>query len=242
MSKSNFILRLLWVIGASVLTLIGLFGLVIGLFLAYRIVGLDFGGAGLDRRVPVVTEAPPGAAPPAAPELSLGAFGEIGATGVFWAPVGSPGERYGKFSSGTVSVTRNIVFYDLKTGVSRPLLPTNATLILGHRPLQTTSGRNGTRDQSKNDVPTALLFEIVEADSNGDKALDLADGITVALSRPDGGGLVRLEGRFDKLLDFFADSDRNEVVLIVETAKKVQALHVDLASFKIRSSEAIPLP
>lgn len=223
--------RLLWRFNAIVIALAGLAAIVIGLFVLYEIA--EWRTARY--RVPVTASPEAGKTAEPEPELSIGNFTRVGATTVLSAPIGTGYKGGGgKFSGyGKDPVERNVVFYDLATGASQRLLPQNNAVVLNWKPLW------AKEEDYRVKPPQALLFQIIEADTNGDKVLDSSDGFMLALTQPDGSGLRRLDGPFDRLLGETFTPGGEELVLMVDSRGKVEALHVDLASFAVRRSEAI---
>lgn len=177
-------------------------------------------------------DADPANPPRSNTELSINPFSPIRGTDTLWAVISATQSYDYRYSSKEASSTRNFVFYDVKSGQSRKLLPADQSLILEHREL-----RDG--DHQSDKAPKALLFTIIEKDTNGDGVLNTQDGAAVALARPNGEGLTRIEGANGAFKGEVYVAAANEVIIMREQQGELKALHVGLDDFKVTRTSAI---
>lgn len=86
----------------------------------------------------------------------------------------------------------------------------------------------------------ALMLLLVETDQNGDGRLTVEDGMTLALTQPDGTGRVDLAtGLVDRPQLLPADRD---LAFLIQTAAGYEALRVDPVAFTVTDRQPVPLP
>lgn len=165
-------------------------------------------------------------------DLDVGHFQHIGGTRHYYASiVGAQIYDY-RTSSKEATGTRNMIFFDADTMESRKLLASDDTLIIETRELRE-------EGQPSDATPKAMLFSLVEADTNKDGMLNVNDARALALSRVDGSGLERLTGIAGQLRGEIVKAGGAELTLIVEEAHKLYAHAVDLATFKVTHTKEL---
>ncbi len=211
----------------------------IGLFAAYHVarevfrVPYQAGDAVRLEPQPAATDQP--AAPQAKPlrtDLDVGHFQHIGGTRHYYAPLQGAQSYDYRYSSKEATSTRNMIFFDADTMESRKLLDSDDTLIIETRELRS-------EGQSSDTAPKALLFSLVESDSNKDGMLNANDARTLALARIDGSGLERLPGITGEFRGDIVKADGSELTLVVEDNHKLLAYAVDLSTFKATRSKEL---
>ena len=160
-------------------------------------------------------------------DLVVSRFTPIRGTPTLWAPLEATQTYDYRVSRKVASSTRNYVFYDTAAGTSHKLLSDDTHLITDARELRP-------EDADPKLPPKALFFAIIDADTNKDGILNSDDGVALALARPDGNGLERLEGAGGYFLGDSISASGNELVVVVRDDKAVKALHVDLETFKVK--------
>lgn len=170
--------------------------------------------------------------PAPASTLHTSHFLHIRGTPILWSSINAQQTYEFRYSSKEASSTRNVLFYDMTSGESRRLLPDHEHLVTDRRELRSAEDNQG-------EAPKALLFALVEDDTNQDGVLSSQDTATVALSRTDGSDLVRVAGARGFLHGATITPDGSQVVLMVENAGAIQAIHVDLATFGVGRTAAI---
>lgn len=173
-----------------------------------------------------------GAPQPVRTDLSVANFSPLRGTDLLWAQLIATQDYDFRYSSKEASSTRNVIFYDVKSGKSRKLLPSDAAVILDTRELREDDPQ-GTKP------PKALLFSFVDKDTNGDGLLNRDDGVTLALAQANGEGLTRIEEAGGQLKGETLVTAANEIVVMTERDGALKALHIDLANFKVTKSEAV---
>ncbi len=173
-----------------------------------------------------------GALPKLRTDLSVASFSPIRGTETLWAQLTATQSYDYRYSSKEASSTRNVIFYDVKSGKSRKLLPSDDAVIADTRELREDDPQ-GTKP------PKALLFSFIEKDTNGDGVLNHQDGVTLALAQSNGEGLMRIEEFSGELKGETLVTAANEIVVMTERDGALKALHIDLASFKVTKSAAV---
>ena len=174
----------------------------------------------------------PGSPPPVRTDLAVANFSPIRGTETLWAQLMATQAYDYRYSSKEASSTRNVIFYDVKSGQSRKLLPNDDTVVIDTREFRD-------EDPQGTKPPKALLFSFIEKDTNGDGLLNHQDGVTLALSQANGEGLTRIEEARGQLKGETLVAAANEIVVMTERDGALKALHIDLASFKVTKSEAV---
>jgi len=116
-------------------------------------------------------------------KVQLGSFQQVVTSGVLRAALETEQEH--GFSSGSGAEVRNYLYYDASNGASRWLLAGNKGLILATHELP----QGGCSDTSDS---VAVVYELVEADTNGDSKLTGSDAKVIAVSNPAGSRLTRI--------------------------------------------------
>jgi hypothetical protein len=119
-------------------------------------------------------------------KTSLGYFVTVAGCAVLRAPLHV--QQTYAFGSGSKEATsvQNYLFYDPSDGSSRWLVPGNKGLFLATHELPE-------HEYSKPERPVVtVLYELVEADTNGDQRLTESDAKVVAVSDPSGSRFTRL--------------------------------------------------
>jgi len=134
---------------------------------------------------------------PEGERLVLGSVEEVSGTPYVLLPLSSR-HRYGKFSSGEPSQTRNLLFHDATTGKTRWLLPGHAASVDSYALLA--EGGPGDRRQEK---PVRWIrYEIARADTDGDGDVTGEDVLEIALSGPGGEALTTVLAGVDEVLGY----------------------------------------
>lgn len=234
---SNTLFRALWRFNAVTIAVCGLLGIFVGLYVAYHIARdvfrTNYQAHDIARVEPADTKTPGDPTQPAVQTgFSTGQFIAVRGTTILAAPVIAKQSYDFRYSSKDASSTRNYLFYDRAAGTSRKLLADEKQLILSHSELRPDSD-NGTSP------PRAMLFHIIEADTNKDGILSSADDMSYALSRTDGSGLTRLDFKGGDSHGQTVSADGAMLVMFVEDAGAIKAQHIDLATFKVTRTDAI---
>ncbi len=119
-------------------------------------------------------------------------------------------DKSGKFSSGGyANEIRNVLFLTGNEKKARWLFPTHSNLILAAAQLREDSGDSRIRERPI----SALYFEYVTSDTNGDKKLSPQDLSKVALAKPDGTDFVEVLDGVARVLSYeMLDSHRLTVI------------------------------
>ena len=225
--------RAIWRFNALAIAAVSALGLFVGSYAAFQIAKEIFYRPYQAQDIAhVETKAGPDTPPKVRTDLSIMNFSAIRGTETLWAQLMATQAYDFRYSSKEASSTRNVIFYDVKSGRSRKLLPNDDAVVIDTRELRED-------DPQGIKPPKALLFSFIEKDTNGDGLLNHQDGLTLALSQANGEGLTRIEEASGSLKGETLVTSTNELVVMTERDGALKALHIDLASFKVTKSEAV---
>lgn len=221
----NRFFRLLWRFNALVVAGAGL--VVIGGSMVVAVVVIQ-----QERReTPIVK---PNTPSPDSQKLAFGDFNPVVGVSTVIVPLEQDAESYGFGSSGgRRSVTRNLLFVDLTSGVQRWLIESGSVLILHYRQIERDVPR-GKRAEA-----IAILAEIIDADTDGDGRLGNGDRVTVAFTRPDGTGYTEAIRDIDRL--FGTRLVGGDLVIGYERKGDYNIATVRLSDFHVAVTHAIKL-
>lgn len=135
-------------------------------------------------------------------------------------------QEYG-FSSGSkeTSSPQNYLFYDPRSGKSWWLLPEFDGLLLSTEQMPS-------RQYGEKAAPVvAFAYELIEADTSGDKKLTGSDRRTIAVSDPTGSRVARLFRDVDELNGAYIQDD--QLLLIYTSGGILRAAKVDRGTFAV---------
>lgn len=92
--------------------------------------------------------------------------------------------------------TKNILFVNTETSEMRWLFPTNNQLVTQVQMLSATA-----QEEARKRSIRAILYQVVQADSDGNKRLTVDDDTVVALSQPDGSRYKEVLASTDRMID-----------------------------------------
>ena len=165
----------------------------------------------------------------------LGTFERIEGTSVLRAALMIE-QQYG-FSSGSKETrsVQNYLFYDPATGNSHWLVPGNRGLILSTHQLPE-------RDYGeRKKTVVAFIYELVEADTNGDHKLTTNDARVIAMSDPAGLRFARLVSGVDEL-NGSELTHEGRIVILYTASGTLKAADIDLETQKVlRESSVQPV-
>ena len=162
--------RVTWRINAIIILACGLLALVLMLIVGYRL----FQDIFRTREVTSVVNVNPETKE--SEFLRLGGFSRISGTQLLASGLVASQDYRQSYYSKTGSSTRNYLFLDSTTKATHWLLDGNGSLILNDRELYADPATDSSRRTT-----TALLYEVVKQDSNGDSRLTTDDQLTVML-------------------------------------------------------------
>ncbi|MDD3482310.1 hypothetical protein [Azovibrio restrictus] len=215
----------------SALLLLGLLGL--GAFIAWNIWSSNQWQS--SRAVPIpATQA--GEAKPVL--LEFGQIRNICGSDTQMLELSTRGDS-GKFSSGGYgSETRNVLFLSGKDKTPRWLFPVQSNLILTAEQLRQESEACG----SKKAPASALFFEYISNDSNGDGKLSRDDRSRIALAKPDGTGLTEVLDGVSRVLSREM-LDSQHLTLIYQKDRTIHHARFSLATLsKELDQEIVTVP
>lgn len=169
----------------------------------------------------------------APPQETVGRFSTLGGTSYLWAAINNSAITRGAYLSKRTHSSVDFIVYDPATGASRRILGSSKALLLAADPVRVrqADGRLG--------AATALLLQIVDQDTTGDGRLSARDLTVIALARPDGSGLKRLDDiKSERLHGWHVRSD-GQVVVFASAGGKLTAFHIDPVSQTITARHAI---
>lgn len=181
----------------------------------------------------------PGQAQPTAQEtLTLGNFETLSGTPYLRAGLTADQHSRAAYYDKTASSLKNYLFFNTQDRTSRWLVPGQQQLFL-----QTWS--LGTPPAAQHETPktvTAILYLVVNADTNGNGRLDEGDRKTLGLSQPSGANYTEVLASVDRILGVHPVSGDRALVFYATDAtdQQNQAIEIDLT--KSTASLPVALP
>jgi hypothetical protein len=159
-------------------------------------------------------------------KLRLGSFETIGGSNVLRAPLFIEQEyAFAAGSKGTSSI-QNYLFYDPASRRSHWLVPGNKGLFLSMRELPE-------RRESKRDTAViAVVHELVEADTSGDKRLTASDVKVIAVSNASGSVFTRVLSGVEEINGVTLTTDAR-ILVFYTRASTLKAAEIDVVTHKI---------
>jgi len=158
--------------------------------------------------------------------LQLGSFETIEGSSVLRAPLLI--EQQYAFGSGSKETTsiQNYLFYDPASRSSHWLLPGNKGLFLSMRQVPER------RDLKPDRQVVAVVYELVEADTTGDKRLTASDAKVVAVSTASGSRFTRVLTGVEEIngVTLIADA---RVLVLYTSASTLRAAEIDAGTYKV---------
>ncbi len=171
--------------------------------------------------------------------LRFGSFSEVKWTSILYAPLGTKSEYIGSGSSGGVSNTRNLLFFDTTTQKARWLLKSNDEAIQSTSfvtdPPECKHRGDAYFECEASRIAIALLLEIEPAQQNG-KASNVLRRIAIAA--PNGSELHDLVTDADGLLGFHL-LDGAKAIVFYSKAGAVRFMNIDLIKRTLQSDEIL---
>jgi hypothetical protein len=171
--------------------------------------------------------------------LFLGSVQDVEGTSFVLLPLEShlPGS---KLSSGPSyeSETRNLLFYDAGTSVSRWLRPDHKGLIVNYQLLRE-SGAAQERREPRNDPVRWIRYELALADTNHDGKITREDAQQLAISGPGGEDLSIVLDDVEEILGYAPPRDGVMVVFFRRSLGEFVG-EIDLAQRKLRRARPLP--
>ncbi|MBP0019159.1 MAG: hypothetical protein J7647_16610 [Cyanobacteria bacterium SBLK] len=167
-------------------------------------------------------------------ELQFGELREIGGTPYLLLPLSSY-QSYDRpsYTKSTES-TRNFLFFDSETGEQNWLFPHYDYLIVSDRHLVESSPNPQTQPV------LAILYSLVQKDSDGDKRLSPRDRLTVALSQPNGGEYREILTDVEKILGHQL-LDRETLIIFYQSEDHARVAKISLKDFTAIEQTQLPL-
>ena len=159
-------------------------------------------------------------------KASLGDFHAVEGTTVLRASLNLRPDSAAGYSSKGTSPKKNYLYFDTLSHASYWLMPGNRGVILG-----TTELSSPSTEQPERATLQAIVYELVDADTNGDGKLTGDDLVTIGVSDPVGRRFVRLLSKVEHFNS--AHLGKGTLVVLYASSGKLRAAEVDLNSHKI---------
>ena len=142
-------------------------------------------------------------------------------------------EKSGKFYSGGYGrETRNILFLTGDEKKARWLFPKQTNLIIVTAQLREKS-------EDRKDSPVkAFYFEYVSEDSNDDGKLNAEDQSSVALSKPDGSGVIEILHSVNRVLSYGMLGSQ-QLSVVYQKDKSVRHAKIAIPAFTVETNQEI---
>lgn len=164
--------------------------------------------------------------PAGTPAVSLEDFRDLKGTHFLRASLTVKEERSLVYSKGSRPL-RNFYYVDTTTHATHWLIPEYTGLIVDHTSLPAEHARN-----VEETGPQTVVYELADADTDGDGALTRSDALAIAISDPAGRGFVRLLEKVERLNAAHLASKRTLLLIYTKEGAMFSA-EVDLDSGKI---------
>jgi hypothetical protein len=179
----------------------------------------------------------PSTVPLIGPTVVVSKFVMFNGSGVCFAVIHDAKEGSDKSYGMAAQRRRNIFYYDTSTGESWFLLPDNSRIIEKFYLVTKDVDERETFTYGElGDPPLAVLIVLKEP---GPETRTKPSGVSIAIFRPNGQSLTRIEGRYSSVLGCAAGPDAREVVVFAEDGKFLRALTIDLSNFEIRRNQEL---
>ena len=205
-------------INALILLVLGIGGLGLMGFGLLDLVGWSFDEKP-SPKVDVGPKAPEGM------ELEFGCLGRVPGQRVF--VLRAEAEYRGIGSSGGTSSVHNLLFVDLDSGKSHWLLNGFRGLVLWTSLASETTQYVGRGDDRVESDPPAILYHVIDRDTNGDGTISSADDGVLAISATDGSGYTAVADGVSRVRHYLREEDTGWIFF--ETRKGIRLAKLDLA-------------
>ncbi len=208
-SDDNRFFKFLWRLNALLIAFFAVLGLLVGTYVLYEIVK----DKTRNRSVQNVVNLAPDAVEEE--KFVLGVPQEVEGSDYLKIPLNRV-QNYGmEYYSKSADSEVNLMFFNIKDGSSRWLMPANAQLILSDQMLFDTV-KSSDRPWEKNDVvrePLRIIYRVIEHDSDANGRMSAGDKISVFTSNIDGTGYSPLVESADKILMTNQTTDEQFMVM-----------------------------
>ncbi|HEY0720084.1 MAG TPA: hypothetical protein VGE50_02405 [Gammaproteobacteria bacterium] len=140
-----------------------------------------------------------------------------------------------KYSSGSSTTTRNLLFLLGKEMTPHWLFETHQQLIHSYQPLYVED------DEEDKKPAVAFYYDVLKADTNGDGEITDEDQHTIALSRTDGSGYQEIESGHRRVVEQQVTDDGATLLLMVEERGQVVIKRYSLKTFQKDSERNIAI-
>jgi hypothetical protein len=172
----------------------------------------------------------------------LGNFSQVEGTDYLMAPVyldvnetreGLVSSDYGK----TDTPIRNYLFFDRNTLSTTKLFPDAKYLIVNLEKIgKSVTAKNGNVNEFAIEQVKHLWYQVVKADTNGNKNLDRNDRVTIAISDPAGNNYQELVKDIDRVVNVHV-KNQDIRILFYQSKNKYFAAEINLDNRQIKIQE-----
>jgi len=167
---------------------------------------------------------------------TLGNFSAVDGAALLRAPLHLHQEYEHSYATKDASSIQNYLYFDPATHAFHWLLPGNRRLILDSTELPA-----GNFPRHENQPADAIVYQLVDADTNGDGKLTGGDLKTIAVADPGGRRFARVLSKVERLNGAHLNG-KTTLVLLYTSDGALRAAEFDLSSDKIvRESAMNPL-
>ncbi|MBE0660163.1 MAG: hypothetical protein IH602_20895 [Bryobacteraceae bacterium] len=173
------------------------------------------------------------------PKMWLGDFARLAGTEHMCAALMSSQSHSAGLFSKEASETRNYLFLNIEDKSSRWLMPTNGQLLLSMDEIVEKGMNRSVR--SEDEVVKWLVFEVVPADTDGDRQLTAGDEKSLAVASPDGTHCVEVIKGVDEFKGQ-ANSGGGKLVVVYRQGTKTIVAEVNLDQRSVTGSKELQPP
>lgn len=170
------------------------------------------------------------------PKMWLGDFKRLAGTEHMCAALMSSQAYSAGLFSKEASATRNYLFLNIADKSSRWLMPNNGQLLLSMDEIVEKGMNRSVR--SEDEVVKWLAFEVVPADTDGDRQLTAGDGKSLAVASPDGTHCVEVIKGVDEFKGQ-ANPGGGKLVVVYRQGAKTTVAEVNLDQRSVTGSKEL---
>jgi hypothetical protein len=166
-------------------------------------------------------------------QVSLSGFAAIEGTSYTFSPIGIEQTYRQSYYDKAALSTRNYLFLNLTDKSAGRLVPDNNWLFINAEKL-------GSKNKTGSFVKVqAFLYQVVKADTDGDKRLTELDRKTIALSNGSGKNYTEIIPQFDRILGLFQPKP-STVMLVYSQGEKNFVAEVNFVDRRVISTQELP--
>ncbi|MEK7991942.1 MAG: hypothetical protein VSS52_013105 [Thiotrichaceae bacterium] len=230
MIDSNPFFKFIWRINALIILFAGILVIGVLIYLSNHIFSEIFGIRNVSNVVNIESEQDG-----IKQKWLLGYMSKVAGTPYFMLPLElEQFYQQSYYEKGTTSIHNYLFINAISNNEQRWLMDNDQSLITKYHFLSEPN-----IDDKTNTI--AILYQIVKQDSDGDKRLDVDDGLTISLSKPDGSAYHEILQNVERLF-WQQVIDKNILLLTYRMGEDVFSMQVNLNDFSVLNKVKLLTP